>query len=119
MKRKILCLLSLFALTVGAYSQDAEGVYAKVDEAPAPTKTAKPVYPTDLKREGVEGIVALSCVIDEKGDVISVRVNKSSDPRFEAPAREALQKWKFKPAKKDGKEVKVRVTIPFRFNLEE
>ena len=117
--RSFLGLFAVLALNLALCAQDADGVYTKVDENPAPIKTAKPEYPLDLKRDGVSGLAAVSCVIDETGNVISCKVTKSSNPGFEKPALDAIAKWKFKPAKKDGKEVKVKVTIPFRFNLDE
>jgi len=114
-----LLLIAICISTLSLHAQDADGVYTKVDENPAPVKTSKPVYPMQLKRDGTTGLVALTCVIDEKGEVLSVKVSRSSHPGFDNAAMEALQKWKFKPAKKDGKAVKVKVTIPFRFNLDE
>jgi protein TonB len=100
-------------------AQDADGVYTKVDQNPTPLKTPEPKYPQALKREGVAGIVSVTCVIDEKGKVVSARATKSTRTEFEQPALDAIQNWVFKPAVKDGKPVKVRVTIPFRFSLDE
>jgi periplasmic protein TonB len=100
-------------------AQDAEGVYSKVDQNPTAVKTPEPKYPVSLKREGVSGIVAVTCVIDETGKVISAKATKSTRAEFEKPALDAIQNWVFKPATKDGKPVKVRVTIPFRFSVEE
>ena len=101
-----------------ACAQDAEGVYTKVDQNPTPLKTPEPKYPVSLRREGVAGIVSVTCVIDENGKVISAKATKSTRVEFEQPALDAIHNWVFKPAVKDGKPVKVRVTIPFRFNLE-
>ena len=100
-------------------AQDAEGVYAKVDQNPTPLKTPEPKYPVSLRREGVAGIVSVTCVIDENGKVISAKATKSTRVEFEQPALDAIHNWVFKPAVKDGKPVKVRVTIPFRFNADE
>jgi protein TonB len=94
-------------------------IYTKVDENPVPLKTPPPTYPTSLKREKVSGVVAITIVIDEKGAVVSTAVSKSSNAEFEKPAIEAVEKWKFKPAKKDGNPVKVKVTLPIRFNVED
>lgn len=94
-------------------------IYTKVDVNPVPVKTPPPEYPLTMKREGVSGVVAVSAVIDEKGAVISATVAKSSQADFEAAAVEAVKKWKFKPAQKDGVPVKMKVTVPIRFNLEE
>jgi protein TonB len=96
-----------------------ETIYAKVDVNPVPTKTPPPKYPDEMKRAGVSGVVAVTIVIDEQGEVASAVVAKSTNPEFEAPALAAVKKWKFKPGKKDGVPVKVRVTIPLRFDLEE
>jgi periplasmic protein TonB len=94
-------------------------VYTKVDENPVPVKTPPPRYPDSLKREGIAGVVAVVIVIDQKGAVAECTVAKSSHPEFERPALEAVRAWKFKPAKKDGNPVKVRVTLPLRFNVED
>lgn len=94
-------------------------IYTKVDENPVPIKTPPPRYPDSLKREGVSGVVAVTIVIDETGTVASTAVAKSSHPDFERPALDAVSKWKFKPAKKDGNPVKVKVTLPLRFSVED
>lgn len=94
-------------------------IYTKVDVNPVPVKTPPPEYPDSMKRQGVSGVVAVSIVIDEKGAVMSTAVAKSSQAEFEAPALDAVKKWKFKPAQKDGVPVKMKVTIPIRFNLED
>lgn len=96
----------------------ADDIYSKVDEPPVPVKTPPPRYPEALRRDGVSGLVAVTVVIDEKGIVISSEVSKSSHNEFEAPSIEAVKGWKFKPAKVGGNAVKVRVTIPMRFNVD-
>lgn len=94
-------------------------IYTKVDVNPVPVRTPPPEYPEALKREGGTGVVAVTIVIDEKGAVTSAAVAKSSNSGFNDAALEAVKKWKFKPAQKDGEKVKVRVTIPISFSLEE
>jgi periplasmic protein TonB len=113
--------LSLLCTTLGvsAWAQADDTVYTKVDENPVPIKTPPPRYPESLKRDGVSGVVAVILVIDEKGAIMSSSVAKSSHPDFEKPALDAVKNWKFKPAKKDGNVVKVRVTVPLRFNVDE
>jgi periplasmic protein TonB len=105
--------------SAAAWAQADDTVHTKVDENPVPVKTPPPKYPDSLKREGVSGVVAVVLVIDEKGGIMSSTISKSSHPDFERPALEAVKNWKFKPAKKDGNPVKVRVTIPLRFNVDE
>lgn len=88
---------------------------SKFDEPPMPSKTVAPNYPSELKREGVVGMVTLSILVDEKGNVQNPIIKKSSRPEFEKPALDAVSKWKFEPAKKDGKPVAVQVVIPMKF----
>ena len=99
-------------------AQDANGIYAKVDENPTPLKTPEPKYPKSLSREGINGIVSVTCVIDETGKVTDAKATKTTHVDFVKPALDAILNWKFKPATKDGKPVKVRVVIPFHFNNE-
>ncbi len=94
-------------------------IYTKVDENPSPTLTPPPVYPEKMREQGITGVVAVSIVIDESGTVTSSSIVKSTNAEFEKPALEAIAKWKFKPGKKDGQPVKVKVTVPMRFNLTE
>jgi len=113
----LLVLIGLALLPLQLRADDT--IYTKVDENPVPVKTPPPRYPDSLRREGVSGMVAVTIVIDEAGAVSSTAVSKSSHPDFERPALDAVAKWKFKPGKKDGAAVKVRVTLPLRFNVEE
>lgn len=86
-------------------------------EAPVPVRTVAPDYPGALKRSGISGLVTLSCLIDEKGDVQEITLEKASDDAFIQPAIDAVKKWKFKPAKRDGAAVAIKVSIPVRFRI--
>jgi len=117
--QRILPLFLLFSAFCASIALADDTIYTKVDENPVPIKTPPPKYPDALKHDGITGVVALIIVIDEKGLIDSVSVAKSSHPEFEKPAMDAVKNWKFKPAKKDGNAVKVRVTIPLRFNIDD
>jgi len=111
-----LVISMVLGLGVAAAYADDDGAITKFDKPPVPTKTPPPNYPSSLK--GVNGMVAVVVIIDEKGSVIDATVTKSSDPAFEDPSLDAIKRWKFKPAEKDGQAVKAKVTIPVRFNAE-
>lgn len=89
------------------------------DVRPVPTKTPPPEYPYALKRNGVSGVVAVKVLIDVNGSVAECSVSKSSDPGFDAAALDAVKKWKFKPAKKDGASVEARLIIPIQFRIDD
>lgn len=115
MKAKILPLvllstvLSLMPIRLPA----AEGM-----EPPVPVRTYAPHFPDEMRRIGNSGLVTVNVLIDEKGNVNDPKVVKASNTAFSEPALEALKKWKFKPARKDGEVVAIRVNIPVQFNAD-
>ncbi len=87
-------------------------------EPPVPVRMVPPVFPEEMRRQGISGVVTVKCTIDEQGNVKESKVEKSSDAIFEKPALEAVQRWKFKPAKQDGNPVSAHVSIPIKFVAE-
>jgi TonB family protein len=84
--------------------------------APVATRTADPGYPLELMRQNVRGTVILSAVIHADGSVGDVRVLNSIDDRLDEYASNALSRWRFLPALKNGNPVALQavVMIPFR-----
>ena len=109
-------LVLLYITMLGAASVYAET--AAVDAKPLPIRTPQPEYPADLRAQNLEGTVVLAVSIDEKGEVATCEVTKSTDKRFEAAAIEAVRKWKFNPATKNKTPVSCKVTLPIRFSAE-
>lgn len=83
---------------------------------PMAIKKVDPAYPLQLMRENVGGIVILYAVIHADGTVGDVRLLRGVDERLDRFAAEAVAKWQFQPATKDGAPVDVEATfqIPFR-----
>jgi TonB family protein len=84
--------------------------------APSATRKFDPAYPLELMRQNVGGTVILYGVIHADGTVGNVRVLRSVDDRLDQFASEAIAKWQFQPATKNGAAVDVEATfwIPFR-----
>jgi TonB family protein len=84
--------------------------------APAATRKVDPAYPLELMRQNIGGTVILYGVIHANGTVGSVRVLRSVDDRLDQFASEAIAKWQFQPATRNGGPVDVEATfwIPFR-----
>ena len=98
----------------------AAGIYdlRDLDQIPQPKGIrAAPVYPTEMKRQGISGTVVLVFIVDTKGDVRDVRIVKSTNDKFNQSAIDAVSQWKFHPGKKGGRLVNVRMQIPISFNL--
>ena len=84
--------------------------------APVATQEVDPGYPLELMRQNVQGTVTLSAVIRSDGTVGDVRVLSGVDDRLDQYACNALGRWRFRPAEKNGKPVALQavVKIPFR-----
>jgi protein TonB len=78
-----------------------------------------PVYPSEMKRNGITGQVIVLFVVDANGDVRDVTIVSSTHREFETPAIQAVQKWKYRAGRRAGKAVNVRMQIPFQFNMSE
>ncbi len=84
---------------------------------PVPVRTTAPVFPAAMRHDGVSGFVLVNCLIDARGNVSDLKVEKATADAFVQPALDALKKWKFKPAQRGGDNVPIRVSIPFRFTI--
>jgi protein TonB len=76
-----------------------------------------PVYPPAAKHERVEGKVVLDLVVGVDGDVAGTNV-VGSNPVFDGAAVEAVKRWKYRPATRDGRPVEVVLTVTVEFSLD-
>jgi TonB family protein len=100
-----------------ADSTSASGESASSDlSSPVAKRKVDPAYPLELMKQNVSGTVILYAVILADGTVGRVRVLRSVDERIDRFASDAVAKWQFEPATKNGDPVAVEATfwIPFR-----
>jgi protein TonB len=77
-----------------------------------------PPYPRISRRRGEEGKVSLRVKVTKNGRAASVQLKKSSGfRRLDKAARETVSKWRFVPARKNGKTVTGWVIVPIVFKL--
>src|SRR3954464_15921681 len=76
MKTKI---LSLFALVISLGTLQVPLLAAEGTEPPVPVRTVAPKFPENMKRDGTSGLVTVSCLIDEKGNVTEPKVLKATN----------------------------------------
>ena len=78
-----------------------------------------PAYPALSRRIGEEGRVLLRVLVSAEGTAGEVQVRTSSGHgRLDQAAREAVQRWKFVPARRGEHPVAAWVLIPISFRLE-
>jgi len=91
----------------------------EVDQPPRPIRTFPPLYPYMAKRDNIEGRVLLKFVVDTEGLPKEAKV-EVSEPEgvFDEAALKALERYRFRPAIKDGKTVLCIVRLPISFRLD-
>ena len=79
-----------------------------------------PIYPVDVQKRGVTGMVVMIVDVAVDGSVSAAKIDRSAgDQRLDASALEAVKKWKFRPAMKNGKPVVSQARVPVDFRIEE
>jgi protein TonB len=79
-----------------------------------------PQYSKESRAAGEQGRVVVRALIAEDGSPIKVELLSSSGhSRLDEAAIEAVAKWKFKPATRDGEPVQDWASIPIRFVVDD
>lgn len=90
-------------------------------EPPQLEERAEPEYPTTARTAGTQGKVVLQAVIDEQGIPRAVSVLKLPEGGEElaGAAVGAVERWRYRPAMREGKPVPVYFTVVVQFRLQE
>jgi TonB family protein len=106
-------VLALAALApLGAQETDKSA-----DRPARAIETVAPQYPYLMRRAEAAAEVTVSFNVNAKGLVSEMKIVDSSNPEFVAATLDALKKWRFTPALKDGKPVDSRIVQTFTFNV--
>jgi TonB family protein len=84
-----------------------------------PIKRVEPRYPVSAARNGQEGWVKLSFVIDPEGNVLDPIIEDSTGVKsLEKAAQRAIEKWKYEPATRNGEAIEqCQMTLQLDFRL--
>jgi TonB family protein len=85
--------------------------------APRQTYAPEPTYPKRERKARHRGTVILWLVVGSDGLPRDIAVSRPLSPDFDAAAIDAVKKWKFSPATKDGKPVAAKVNVEVSFHL--
>lgn len=77
----------------------------------------EPEYSEEARKAKWQGEVTLSVIVDQTGHARDIKVTHSLGLGLDQKAMEAVEKWLFRPAMKDGKPVAVFATIAVTFHL--
>ena len=82
-----------------------------------PGTRVEPRYTEPARLAHVQGVVILRAVIDERGNVIDVRVEKALPFRLDEEAVKAVSQWRFTPGLLNGRPVKVYFDLTVKFEI--
>jgi TonB family protein len=81
-------------------------------------KQVKPVYPEELKAQGIAATVMIKAIISKEGNLLSPRVVNTVDPALAQAALDAVKQWQYSPTLLNGHPVEVITTIDVTFELD-
>lgn len=93
------------------------GTVAAGDGPPAPIHSPPPAFPPAAMRNGDSGTVVLLVRVGADGLPGKIEVATTSRSRaLDRAAVEAVEQWRFRPARRDGQPVAGDVRLPISFN---
>lgn len=103
----------------GAIRQNLGTIFnlADLDRPPEALVQTPPLYPFQLKREGITATVRVQFIVDSEGRVVNAFVSESSHPGFNESAIQGVNKWKFRAGIKGGRRVNTRMEVPIIFRI--
>lgn len=91
---------------------------AEVDERPVLNKSQRqPVYPYEMRKNGMGGKLLLEFVITKEGLVQNPTVVNETTSGFSTTTLDAVKTWHFAPARKQKAAVDVKVRVWFVYNI--
>ncbi len=118
----LLACISSPAQTAPAPAANGEQpTLAKVDNGFSPAKLIHhpdPQYSEEARYAGLEGSCVLWLIVGTDGHPRDIKVARTLGKGLDEKAIEAVQRWTFEPARKDGKPVAVPVNVEVWFRLQ-
>ncbi len=85
--------------------------------APEVITQVDPEFSEEARKAKYQGVVILSAIIDQAGRPTNIHVVRGLGMGLDEKAQEALRKWVFRPAQKDGHPVAVASNFEINFRL--
>lgn len=118
--RKMVVIQRQQQMTTGRVSQLAKAKHSAITK-PVPAdylNNPPPQYPSTARRRKQEGTVMVDVLVSALGRPKGLSIAKSSGVELlDMAALQAIQQWKFVPAKQGSRIVEARVRVPITFRL--
>jgi len=90
---------------------------AKGISVPVPLNTVEASYTDEARKAHIEGMCLVSVVVDSAGFPQNPRVAKTLDPGLDLMALEAVKRYRFRPAMKNGEPIPVMISVEVNFQF--
>jgi periplasmic protein TonB len=87
------------------------------DMPPRPVYTPDPEYTASARHDKIEGTAIIDLKLGADGIPHDMKIARSLRPDLDQKALEAVAKWRFSPAMKDGKPIPVFLSVEVAFKL--
>jgi protein TonB len=118
--RTLRLCVGLLAISIASSCGSSKAPRSENGSVRAPTLVQRidPEYPAELRRQHVEGGVVIGGTVPKEGGTLrNPHVVRSSDPRLNQLALEAVSHWMWTPALSDGQPVDVEFITEVRFSV--
>jgi len=88
------------------------------DVMPVVVERAEPEYPPAPRLAGVSGTAALKYTVDTEGTVKDVSVTRADRQDFASAAAEAVGRWRYVPAERNGTPIPARLEVQVIFSAQ-
>jgi len=85
--------------------------------APRALYAPDPEFSEEARKAKYQGTVVLWMIVGPDGRTHDIRVQRSLGMGLDEKAIEAVQRWRFEPARKDGIPVAVEIAVEVNFRL--
>ncbi len=101
------------------HTLSGEAVYKVGKEVTPPRiiKSPDPKYPKSARKEQIEGTVVLWLIVNSQGSPEQIKVQRALGHDLDQSAVDAVNRWKFVPAMKDGAPVPVMINVEVNFRM--
>jgi len=96
-----------------------EGIYTPGNgvSSPVPIATPEAEFSDEARRQKHQGVCLISVIVDAHGNPQNPRVIRSLGMGLDEKALDAVRRYRFKPALKQGRPVAVLITVAVNFRL--
>jgi protein TonB len=115
--RTLSILLTLACTAFAQTPAQSDETVVPLGPGVTPSRVVRQVQPEHpAKGFRISGTVLISLVVSSTGAPKDVRIARSLEKDIDQSAVDAVQKWQFEPARKDGQPVATKVTVEIRFH---